>query len=206
MTLRKEHGFTLIEMLVTLTMFSVAVVALVAGLRSGTKAYQSVRRHQAREAELRHAFGVMGNDIRHLCRVAEDIPTLVKQSAQNGEEILTITALSPRNRQRAGIDFDWNKVDYFVDSDEKQGGFMRLCYPQIGNAGVRFQSAPEPELLLPGVREITFQFGTENGLVDAWEEAEKAPTSVNVAMSFEDGRTVTKSMWVPLGALVGEQQ
>ncbi len=202
---KTAQGFTLIELLVTLTIFALVFSALVAGLRSGTRAWRSVRRHQGRLAEETRAFRVIQEDLKHLAVVSEDIPALVEASEDEGSESLTITSLSPRFRQRAAAGSDWIQVQYTVDTDDAGASHLvRVAQPFVAFSPMR--DAGAQEVLLSGVKGLRFDYGTPDGEVPAWEDPEKLPGSVTITIERDSGTSIAKSVWIPVGALgVGAQ-
>ena len=182
---RPRRGFTLIELLVTLTVFAAALSALIAGMRAGIRTWRSVRTHQVREAALHRALEVVGQDLRHLVVIAE------------GEA----AALGSRTRQRAGLDAVWRRVEYRAVTDDATGApnFVRSAQPYVGL--VPLGDGPREEVLLQGVDGLRFDYGSREGAVPVWENADALPAVITVTIERDRGGDVVKTVWCPAGAL-----
>ncbi len=197
-------GFTLIEVLVTLTVFVAVLSAMVAGLRSGIHAWRLVRRHQVQEAALQRAFGILGEDFPHAAVVSGDEPALVETKGEDGGESIVLTTLSPRRRQRVGLGAVWNRVEYRVvrnaatDEDE----LVRVCQPHVGPSPVG--DAPLEESLLAGVENVRFDYVTPEGTVPAWDDGASLPGVVIVTLTRGNGGVVRRAAGVPVG-MIGSQ-
>ncbi|MBN2311291.1 MAG: prepilin-type N-terminal cleavage/methylation domain-containing protein [Candidatus Hydrogenedentes bacterium] len=199
----KYRGFTLIEMLVTVTLFVIAMAALVGALRAGIRAYEGVRAHHERQAHVRRAFKALSEDVRHLAVVSEEEAPLAESVESDGIESLTITALASREQHRAGVGFDWNRVTYSLAelAGEEGLGLRRTALPYVGPAAVGRGQEECEEFLLRGVRTLSFDYVAAEGLVPEWQDAERLPGAVVITMELDAGPTITKSIWIPVGAL-----
>lgn len=196
---RRRGGFTLIEILVTVTISSLALAVLVAGLRSGARAYQSVLRHQALRAEEDAALSRMREDLRHVCRLSEDVPPLVGKAADGGGKVLRLTAVTPVAHLRAGLGGIWSEIEYRVGADARgEPALVREAIPYVAAGGI-LGDPGEPAVLLPGVTQVDFEFLTDGTFQESWSDPERPPSAVSVTLTRTEGAPLSLTVWLPGG-------
>lgn len=195
---RTQRGFTLIEMLVALTLYALALAALIGGLRSGTRAWSTIRDHQRDEAAVARAVDALRTDIRHLAIVDDETPALVEETLDSGGDGLTLTRLVGRDRPWSGV---WERITYRVeDSDERGPGLTRTVRPAV-SAPLELPGEQFP--LLHSVREMQVSYVSDAETVTEWENAESLPSRIDIRLVREGAPDVDISIAVPLGVLNG---
>jgi prepilin-type N-terminal cleavage/methylation domain-containing protein len=192
-------GFTLVEMLVSLTIFGLAVSALVVALHVGGRTWRNVRASQARQGEIEAAFEVFKGDIAQLRLPAEgdESPPLTEADDGEGGERLSFATF---NRGRAGGGtpaYLWAGVEYGTEGGE-QGGLdlVRTTLPRVaGVAGERFE-----RIVLKGVRGVSFSYLTKEGTKETYEEG-ALPAGVVMALRLTEGEPLRCVATFPLGLL-----
>lgn len=194
-----KKGFTLIEMLVTIAIFAAVFSVLTEGLYSGIRAWRSVRHHQVREAQLRILSEKVGSDFRHIVAMPE-APAIIETSQHSGGEKITIVACVPRQRQRAGLGWVWNRIEYAVSAGQGEGMVLRRTVQAY--AGARpVGRKPEEETVLDGVKSVQFDYLGPDGESAAWTSNDSLPLAVFVTVRPETGGEFTIPAWVPGGGL-----
>ena len=191
---RGQSGFTLLELLVAITLLGIVMVLLFGGLRFGTRAWE---RGDERSEELARLEVVHGFVRRHL---SEAYPLVV-----------------PEGRAERRIDFvgrpDTLALAALMPARLGAGGFHRLVFSVVGD-GVRKRlvvsrhpfrsgmddSAEPPEtgdgtetVLLEGISSAAFSYygaigaDDEPAWRDAWEDARSPPLLVRLDVTFPEG-------------------
>ena len=200
----KRHralGFTMIEMVVTLTLFAAVLSSLVMALHTGIKTWRVVRANAFEAAELELAFETIYRDLRHAAVMNEETPPLLERTLDEGGEELVLTALAPRWNQRYGATSVWARVSYAVldeDSDDKPALIRR--YQPYGATGP-IGEGPTESILLHGVDALTFDYLTGEGPVPVWEATDRLPVGLRIRIQATSGKTTERSITIPMGFL-----
>lgn len=220
---RALAGFTLIELLITITIFAGAVAALVAGLRGGIHTWRLVRAHQVRDAEVSVALDRLADDFRHIAIVEKDKPPfpLVGVASEDGLDSVTITRRTSRRDQRlsqyaksldtgnrqvgqdaegAGLRGEWALVTYEVLRADGGGGMnlVRTCEDKVAESSM---GGPVETVVLAGIKSLRFLYLTPEGPVTGWEQGQNLPSFVQMVCQRVRGGTISKTFWLPAGAL-----
>jgi prepilin-type N-terminal cleavage/methylation domain-containing protein len=199
--IRDRGGFTLIEVLVTLVIFSIAMSALLASLYGGARAWRSVKQRQDNDSNIQSALSRIEADIRHAFPAAKDVPPLVEESGVPGGEALHLTSLLPAQSHRMGGGSVWSEVSYNVEQSAT-GGSMVLVRSSINHiATARMSDAPVQLVLLDGVSTIYFDYLQHGDFVLEWSSDDQLPPAVRITISMISGKTISRTMACPLGAL-----
>jgi prepilin-type N-terminal cleavage/methylation domain-containing protein len=196
-------GFTLIEMLVTLTLYGVVMSVLLVGLQSGIRGWKVLARHQSQNAELAKTVDLLQGDLRRLCILSKDDPALLEGDSGTSAESLTLTVLDSRLRQSAARGAVWYRVEYSVRAPKEgaKPALVRRCVPGVSAAPI--DAATTEEVLLSDVRRFTVNYSTSDGVQDAWDDPKSLPKAVNVSLAIEGRRPITFATAIPCGLYGG---
>ena len=196
---KPRSGFTLIEILVTLAIFTAVLAVLVEGLHSGIRAWRSVRLHQIRQAELTVLAEKITEDFRHLLAAGDGSPIAETALETGGEKIRIATSLS-RKRQRAGVGWVWNEIELStaVDDDGKKI-LRRTVQPHAGKSLVGAE--PVEETLLTNIKSVQLDYLGPDGQTPVWESQDTLPLAVVVRIQPETGPELVIPAWIPAGSL-----
>lgn len=199
---RPRGGFTLVEMLVTLAIFSLALSSLVVGLQSGIRAWRTVQTHQSREAAETQALERMRRDFRRLAVVSQEEPALRETREGSALRVVEITALGSRRQQRAGEGAVWSKVSYALEKGEED--LLRLVRTEVPYvAGKPMMGVRSEETLVEGLIGWRLQYSGPDGRTESWESEKALPRSVEITLEPPGRRCIRASVWVPCGAWGG---
>ncbi len=194
----KNHGFTLIEVLIALAVFSVMSVMAYGGLKTVLNARNGTEQAAERLTELQMAFLLMQQDIRQMVRRTVRGDYGLRESAlfagSGGEYPITFTRggrETPRRPGRSGL----YRVAYQWEGDE----LRRLVWSALDRTD---SSHPKSMVLLRGVSDVTFRF-FQGGWSTAWPMPgadaglDTLPRAIEVVVVLEDWGTITRTFATP---------
>lgn len=183
---RGQSGFTLLEMMVGITIFSLVIVVLYAGYRLGMRSWESGERTQAAISELRLA----GTFVRR--HVTQTLPLAISRNNAwhlwfegDGERLVFVTSM-PAYLGQGGM----YEMTLSVDERDDGAALMvarRLLHPDAdpGRPGVDDQ----PRALVGDLQSARFDFfGTDSDDVEAswhrrWEGKQRLPRLVRLQLT-----------------------
>ncbi len=194
-------GFTMVEMLVSLTIFGLAVSALVVALHVGGKNWQMVRESQARQGEIEAAFVVFKGDIAQLRLPAEgdESPPLSEADDGEGGVRLSFATFNRGHSSGGSPAYLWASVQYGTEGGELGGSdLVRTALPRVANvAGERFE-----RVILKGVQGVSFSYLTDEGAKETFEEG-TLPAGVVMTVRLSEGEPLRCVATLPLGLMKG---
>ncbi len=195
-----EKGFTLVEMLLTIALFAMLMSILVVGLRAGVKTWQNVRKHQAALAERGAALDIMARDVRCAAKMDKNTPAFVEKSEDAVGEVLAITTLESREKQRAGRGAVWSQANYFLRaSDDGVEELVRGETLFVTTGALEGQSTETP--LLARVSGLRFDYLSKSGeIAETWNE-DGLPVAVIVSLTLADGVEMQRTLPVSCGSI-----
>ena len=212
----KKKGFTLLELLVAVTIFSVIAVALYSTFYSGImilrRSEDVMRRHQ----DLRLAMEEVSRDLRNT--LLTEVYRKVEESATAEEEEEPIyyflgegkefTFVTLRDSFKDGrMRHEVCNVTYYFKGGETSAFMRTVKYQSNG-----FKEDPDrDETLISGVRDIEVLYSYEGEDEDSpptwrniWEEEEKLPLGVKIKLrlaGLSAMQEFTKTVYIETGSL-----
>jgi general secretion pathway protein J len=164
-----QQGFTLLELLVAITVFTVIAAAAYTGLRSVLFNQAAIEAESKRLAEVQMAFYVLSQDIQQAApRPIKDEygdPQPALQSDDLSDDILQLTRTgwdNPLGQQRSTL----QRLAYRLED----GRLLRLYWDTLDRSGL---SEPRQTVLLEGVQNVEVRFlDAENTWQTQWPLAE----------------------------------
>ena len=186
--LGRQRGFTLLEALVGITIFSLVVVALYAGFRVGVRSWDAGERSHTTTSELR----IAGSFVRR--NLSQTFPLAVSEGSawrlwfQGLPRKVVFVTQVPAYLGQGGV----YEMILSVDDEGESERLMvsrRLLHPDVepGRAGVDDEARP----LVADLKSAEFAFfGTPRGAADpawhnTWEGAQRLPSLVRLRMESE---------------------
>lgn len=203
MRAKRAHsdGFTLVEVLVTLAIFALAVTTLIAGLRSGIGAWQGVRRHQDADASLLRAERILREDVRAIARTVKEQPAIAETAADMGGETITFSVMPAGAVQRANNHCVWAAIRYGVERSEEGDDLelVRTEAPYVSELAMEMEPLKEP--ILSGVESVHFSYYSQGELKAEWDAGDALPQVIEIKIERRHAPALTWTFWVPVGAL-----
>lgn len=192
-TSRRSQGFTLVELLVAITLFALLSTLLFGSLRFGTRATDSGTARMERTAELAAATNFLRNQLSD----AQPLPMSegggTQSVAFDGEpDSLEFVGLPPAYLAPGG----WHVLQLLAERRGRQSRLMlrmRLIFTDGRSAGV---SDARSSVLLDRVKAVEFAYfgALENEEKPQWHErwqgAARLPLLVRLRITFADGEEV----------------
>jgi len=195
---QNSRGFTLIEVLIALAVFSVMSVMAYGGLKTVLNARNGTERAAERLTELQMAFLLIQQDMRQMVprsirgEYGEPESALFADSGADYQIAFTRGGRDhPRRPGRSGL----YRVAYQWEEDE----LKRLVWPALDRAD---DSPPRKMVLLRGVSDIAFSF-LQGGWSSSWPvpgadvSLDSLPRAVEMVVVLEDWGTITRTFATP---------
>jgi general secretion pathway protein J len=194
----EARGFTLVELLVAITLLGFLAVMLFGGLRLGTRATTAASSVVARSVEIGTAFDFLRDALGNAQPLPVDDATPQPRVMFDGEsDYLEFVALPPGHLAPG----DFHRLRLGLDNapGSNEGGGRRLMLRWQGiprGPGAGEPIAVPPSILLDRVGRVEFAyFGPgENGEPAAWQPrwvaAKSIPDLVRIRLTFNDGRRI----------------
>lgn len=190
--MRRQRGFTLLELLVALAIFGLVSAMAYGGLQSVLAARDQTRQQAARLAALQKAFLIMEGDLRHTV----DRPVRDSFGQEQPALLGDLTGLSLTRTGRPNpLDLERSylaRLKYYAED----GKLVRVLWPALDQP---YEPEPREAALLDGVQALDFRFLNDNGRwLAEWPPAGTAPgaavlpRAVEATVELEDLGTVTR--------------
>ena len=222
-----RSGFTLLELLIAVTIFAIAAVALYssfyAGIRILRRSEEAMKRHQ----DLRLVTEEMALDLRNsmLAPIYEEKRETTSVETEGAEEEIVYFFLGEEKRfsfvtLRDALSTDAKlkrqicNVTYYLKGGSDTGGKLaRIIKYQSKGYGAGLD---EEEILLTGLEDIEVNYSFQGADEDSppiwlnrWEVEERVPLGVKIKLKLKGLGTLrefTKTVFIPVGLLGSEEE
>lgn len=181
---RNQQGFTLIEILLAIAIFSVLSMAAYQILQGVLQSGEISREHDQRLTQLQRSMLLIERDFMQM---------VARQSRKSGvaQEDLTVLEIGEKvlDSESQGIEFNrlgWtNPLNLFpranvlrVGYRVQEGQLQRLyyLYPDVASG-----QEPEQQILLDGVESLTFRVWSD-GWLTSWKNSDQLPNGIEVTI------------------------
>ncbi len=187
---RRERGFTLLELLVAITLLGLITALLFGGLRFSTRVWEAGAENVGESAEIRTVQAFIRREISQVYAGASPVKGAGARTTFEGTpKSVTFAALLPAHLGLGGFYL----IGIGADGD---GGEKRLVITwrpiKLGIEEVPSEGEVGKTVLVERISDVTFSYygPSEQGLLphwqDRWEEAEVPPSLVRIDVEFFD--------------------
>jgi len=188
-----KNGFTLIEVLIAITLLGVIVVLLFASLRVAGKSWNA---GEGRIAQVNQKAVVYQFFKRHLTGIRplpmpkKDDPLgleTAEQAFQGLSQRLQFVAALPAASTRKGLQL------FNIQLDPRNSSIIQVALRPYRETDAEFDGAEPPVILLEQVARFSFSYfgkieeGAEPVWLNEWVEADHLPSLVKVSIALKDG-------------------
>ena len=191
---RRRPGFTLLELLLAITLLALVVVMLGGGLRLGARVWESGEERAEALARLELVQGFLRRQVNSARPLIMASLGAQRRYAFEGEsERLRFAVLAPR--QLGGGGFYLLTLEQAPAEDRSEEGdtlrlIWQLYHPEMDDAGQRDEVTER--VLLEGIERVTFTYfgpprrGAEPEWHERWEDKRELPELVRLDLEFSD--------------------
>ena len=190
--LLKRGGFTLLELLITTSLFAVVLVVVASVFATALIAWRRAEGESEFYQELRIAFDRMGVELRNGIPY-EGIQFEGKETLISFGEVRTLRAASPEP--------EWVRVTYEAKKDSGSFALARRIDPLLKKGeteDILFANLKEIHFAYPGFSEAGNWDWKENW--DPGEAKGLSPPFIRIALVTADGERWEKIFWIPTGS------
>lgn len=205
---RSQGGFTLIELVVAITLLAVMMLLLYSGLAFAMRSWDVADAAGGRATDRRLGTNFLRRELGEAFPMRWKEPTMLQFAFEGKARTLRFVSSRPAGVQAGGLSL----VGLAVEEHGERGRslVMRRAMPddEAKDFGPLERTEEKPTVLLAGVRDVAFSyFGAQNDFsdpewVDEWPHAGRMPMMVRVRMTLADGSPLPE-MVVKL--MVGEE-
>ncbi len=189
----RRNGFTLIEVLIAITLLGVIVVLLFASLRVAGKSWNTGEGKIAavnQKAVVYQFFKRHLTTIRPLPMPKNDDPLgleTTEQAFQGHPQSLQFVAALPAASTRKGLQL------FNIQLDPRSPSIIQVALRPYRETDAEFDRAEPPVVLLEQVAKFSFSYfgkvedGADQVWRDEWVEADRLPSLVKVSIALKDG-------------------
>ncbi|NQT89794.1 MAG: prepilin-type N-terminal cleavage/methylation domain-containing protein [Candidatus Omnitrophica bacterium] len=215
----ESSGFTIIELLVSVSIFSIIAIVLFSSFRGGVNSWRRVNSELAYQQKIRYAFDKMGRDIRNMVFIS----TLPFKGSSEEMRFLSIAeSKNSQGRDVASVAYHLSREDQkaaprLLRSQEPLDiAFNSEVLGRVSDEEDKTRPAEKKgEKLLDGIVRLKFKYmsavessddeeSVQYEWLEVWEAKEVLPVGVRIDITLRDaegGKNITlrKSIYVPVG-------
>lgn len=183
---RGSGGFTLLELILSMTILSLVTLIIGSGFRLGIKAWEKGESETTETQKLRALSGVLSQDLKSAFPYEiklDDEKTLVFEGTE--DSLLFVT--SSADYLEGG--FKWVRYSY----DE---GILSVSSGVMPDKKFQDSLNKEPEIIDDELEEVTFEYlgGADDDWKGSWEMGEGLPAAVRIKIHYFQPFTITIPM------------
>lgn len=197
MSRQQARGFTLLEMLLALAIFSALSISAFQVLQSGMRADEISRNKVHRQAELQRAFSQM----------EQDFSQMIRRRSRGSERVL-LASLNQLQSDDWGLTFtrnSWQNPFGMLPRSELQRVSYRLRQQQLErlsyfHADQPASISPDVEVLLSGVDVFRLRFYVNGVWQKNWNSSTQLPQCIEVTLGGDDFVQLTRLFLINEGS------
>jgi len=190
--MRRERGFTLIEIVVAMVLLATTMLLLYSGMSFSLRAWDAGDVNGRRTAERRLGENFLRRELSEMFPMRWKDATQLKMAFEGGAAQLKFVSARPAGLQMGGLSL----VAVSVEEDREKHTRDLVMYRAMPDDEAKDfgpLARGERHLLVPGIDQVAFSyFGAENEFtepkwLDSWDYPSRIPEMVRVRMRLADG-------------------
>ncbi len=175
-----RRGFTLIEVLVTASLFSMVMSVLLVGIFSGTRAWDRADRKMERFSQIRLALEQFREDVEHAqLGSGKNLESILDGEGRPVWQVPTLETRAGSAWQGGVIQVEWAFGEGDASAD-----WIRQSQRLLGD---ELLGSIESEIMVEGIKTLTLEFRQDDAWVTVPETEASMPDRVRLRLTTEDG-------------------
>lgn len=176
--LHHKHGFTLLEVLIALFIFTIVSIIMSKALQTVFRSQHQVEMSSTRFAELNLALTLMANDLDQIIDRPVNVNTIVENSVIGTNTILTFTHAGLSNPLGQETRSTLQRTRYLLQQNQLQ----RITWPALDQTPYTKSST---RIMLNDINHLEFEYlNKDNQFQYKWTDAE-LPRAIRVSFEIE---------------------
>jgi general secretion pathway protein J len=184
---RSQGGFTLLELLIAITLLGVLTIMLLSGFQLGTRHLERQAARIDRSTQIPAVHGFLRTQL-------ADAQPILEQMSGNRSIVfdgrpagLEFVGVAPQSLTTGGLQL------FSVERDPRVESRLRVRWQLFGVPEVGMGQGAHEALLLDGVARLAFHYygaiqpGTPSAWHEAWQDMEYLPLLIRLELVFQDG-------------------
>jgi len=207
-----RKGFTLIEMMVAVVIFSLAIAVIYKTFSTGLKVWERGSETMAVFQDGKRVLGIVSKDIRStfISPLGNEYNLFVGEDKKEGEidadKIIFFTLGEP-NLIPKGKDVGLRKVEYCLEKKDKEYTLYRKATPSLGQL-VLGEETIDP--LLIGMEGLNFEYYSKGEWKKEWKPSKTVPSRVKICLKLKEEtgepRTFATTVEIPAASEETEKE
>lgn len=208
MKLNRQRGFTLIELMISMTILGLMVVIIVQSFWLGQRSWQKGEKVVLAELQLRTVIDLISKQLHSAYPlVTKEEGEKVLRFSGDSEEISFVTSLPVGYRQKEGL----FHISYILKDEPLQGGKVLVVYqrPIYEKDSFDTDSDEQSITLLPDLVDASWAYSKDGEWLDEWDEEikETIPEMVKLTLHYLSGKEVVmRESVLPLFAVLKKEE
>jgi general secretion pathway protein J len=190
--LRRQAGFTLIEVVVAMVLLGATMLLLYSGMSFALRSWDATEVNGRRTADRRLGENFLRRELSEMFPMRWKDPTQLKMAFEGGAQSLRFVSARPAGLQMGGLSL----VGVELEEDREKRTRALVMYRAMPDDEAKDfgpLARGERHLLIPGIDQVAFSyFGSENEFaeprwMDSWEFPSRIPEMVRIRLRGSDG-------------------
>jgi general secretion pathway protein J len=190
-----QNGFTLLELLIALFVFTILSMIMVAGLHSVTTSQATTEKRAERLAELQVALTLISRDFEQIVNRPISVPNGSENAFIGYPQSVFFTHGGVANPLGQLHRSTLQRTNYIIEDNK----LIRITWPVLDYAG---KIQPDQRVLITGVKSLRFQYLDEkNKFTDRWPPPDQTqvalPKAIRITIELQDSGKLSQLYVMP---------